>query len=542
MFSSPLSDILNEKNLERTGKRTSERSDAGVDGQKEKTLKRALTVGLFVIIGFAVAGFALAMFFFDNPRISPHSLYNAGVDVLGSLICAVLFFGCMAQLENATLHFICLIVLTSLSFYNNEWYWYLSGMAQFRTIYLILSVLTELMDLGLTYFFYRYVRQIMSFEGKVARWTDRAARFLLVPAVLLVLVNFFVPVCFRVDAEGVFHQEPLFRLTDLYMVLITLPTAYLVLRSAAPQRSKIVALSFIVIPVFHYAITEGAFGYSTQYGSVLVALIMMYCVLFNERSRKLAVIQTDLQTGTRIQASMLPHEFPPFPDRKEFDIYAEMDPAREVGGDFYDFFLIDEDHLGLVIADVSGKGIPGALFMMVSKVILESCAMLGKSAGETLIKTNEAICSNNQVEMFVTVWFGILEISTGKMTCANAGHEYPALKRADGSFELLKDRHGLVIGAMDGVAYKEYEIQLHPGDKLFVYTDGVPEATNAENKLFGTDRMIAALNEDGGADPQRLLLNVRRAVDRFVKEAEQFDDLTMLCIRYNGPAPSATEG
>ncbi len=244
-------------------------------------------------------------------------------------------------------------------------------------------------------------------------------------------------------------------------------------------------------------------------------------------------IGTELHMANRIQASMLPHEFPPFPDRKEFDIYASMDPAKEVGGDFYDFFLIDEDHLCLVIADVSGKGIPAALFMMISKVILQSCAMLGQSTAEILRKTNDALCSGNQVEMFVTVWLGILEISTGKITAANAGHEYPALMK-DGRFSLLKDKHGFVIGGMDGVRYKEYEIQLEPGDKLFVYTDGVPEATDASEAMFGTDRMLEALNEAPDAPPQEILKNVRSATDRFVKDAEQFDDLTMLCIEYHG--------
>ena len=245
-------------------------------------------------------------------------------------------------------------------------------------------------------------------------------------------------------------------------------------------------------------------------------------------------IGAELQLASRIQASMIPQVFPPFPDRHEFELFALMDPAKEVGGDFYDFFLIDDDHLCLVIADVSGKGIPGALFMMISEVILRSCAMLGRGAAEILTKTNEGICSNNQAGMFVTVWVGILELSTGKLTAANAGHEYPALKRADGSFELLKDKHGLVIGAMPGVRYREYELQLQPGDKLFVYTDGVPEATAADNSMFGKERMLAALNEDPAASPEQLLGHVRRAVDGFVKEAEQFDDLTMLCVEYKG--------
>ena len=245
-------------------------------------------------------------------------------------------------------------------------------------------------------------------------------------------------------------------------------------------------------------------------------------------------ITAELDMAGRIQNGSLPHRFPPFPDRHEFDLYASMDPARAVGGDFYDFFLVDDDHLCLVMADVSGKGIPAALFMMVSKAILQSGAIHGSTPAEILGKTNDAICSNNQEEMFVTVWLGILEISTGRIVAANAGHEYPALSK-NGTFTLMKDRHGLVIGALEGAKYRDYELTLSPGDKLFLYTDGVPEATDAQQQMFGTDRMLEALNGDPDASPEQVLENVRRAVDGFVQAAEQFDDLTMLCLEYRGP-------
>ena len=245
-------------------------------------------------------------------------------------------------------------------------------------------------------------------------------------------------------------------------------------------------------------------------------------------------ISTELSLATRIQLDSLPTVFPPFPDRHEFDIYASMEPAREVGGDFYDFFLIDDDHLYMAIADVSGKGIPAALFMMVSRIVLAHNARLGRSPGEILEETNTGLCDHNEEEMFVTVWVGILEISTGRLTAANAGHEYPVLKKPDGSFALLKDRHGLVLGAMEGSRYREYELILEPGTKLFLYTDGVPEATDAESRLFGSERMLAALNEDPEATPETVLKNVRRAVDGFVQDAEQFDDLTMMCLEYSG--------
>ena len=245
-------------------------------------------------------------------------------------------------------------------------------------------------------------------------------------------------------------------------------------------------------------------------------------------------IGTELALATNIQASMLPHIFPAFPERPEFDIYASMDPAKEVGGDFYDYFLIDDDHLCMVIADVSGKGVPAALFMMASKIIIQSTAKMGCSPADILTKTNAAICSNNEAGMFVTVWLGILELSTGKLTAANAGHEFPAIRRPDRPFELYKDRHGFVLGGMENVKYKPYELMLEPGSRLFLYTDGVAEATSEDNKLFGTDRMLDALNIQPDAAPEQLLKNVRTAVDGFVREAEQFDDLTMLCVEYIG--------
>jgi len=242
-------------------------------------------------------------------------------------------------------------------------------------------------------------------------------------------------------------------------------------------------------------------------------------------------IGAELELATKIQADMLPNMFPAFPERKEFDIYATMTPAKEVGGDFYDFFLIDDNHLGMVMADVSGKGVPAALFMMMSKILVNNFAIMGGSPAKVLEQTNAQICKNNDEEMFVTVWFGVLDIETGKVTAANAGHEYPIIKKANGEFELFKDKHGFVIGGMSGMRYKEYEFTLERGGTLFLYTDGVAEATNAENQLFGTERMLAALNAEPEADPKKLLENMKKSVDEFVGDAPQFDDLTMLGVK-----------
>lgn len=242
-------------------------------------------------------------------------------------------------------------------------------------------------------------------------------------------------------------------------------------------------------------------------------------------------IGAELNVATQIQASMLPCIFPAFPEKKEFDIYASMTPAKEVGGDFYDFFLVDENHLALVIADVSGKGVPAALFMVIAKTLLKNQAQMGKNPKEVLETVNNQLCENNEAEMFVTVWLGIYEISTHKLIAANAGHEYPCIRRKGGTFELYKDRHGFVVAGMENVKYREYELQLEEGDTLFVYTDGVAEATNGDNVLYGTDRMLAALNRAGDRSPEELLCAVKQDIDEFVGEAPQFDDITMLALK-----------
>ena len=219
-----------------------------------------------------------------------------------------------------------------------------------------------------------------------------------------------------------------------------------------------------------------------------------------------------------------------------------MIPAKEVGGDFYDFYLVDDHHLALAIADVSGKGIPAALFMAIAKSLMKNHAMEGMSPKEVLEKINRQICSNNPEEMFVTVWFGILDLRSGTLTAANAGHEYPVLKQPGGAFEMIKDKHGFVLGGMADVNYREYTLQLQPGAKLFLYTDGVPEATNASQELFGMERTVAAVNEAADRTPQQILQRVHESVDLFVGAEPQFDDQTLLCLEYRGAPAGEQDG
>jgi len=252
-------------------------------------------------------------------------------------------------------------------------------------------------------------------------------------------------------------------------------------------------------------------------------------------------MEEELKLAAAIQESALPRVFT-FA-KKNFELYALMDPARQVGGDFYDFFFIDQDRLALVIADVSGKGIPAALFMMRSKTAIKNLARTGHTPSELLMGVNNLLCEGNDAEMFVTVWIGIVDLRTGNVQCANAGHEYPMLMRKGEQYEVLKDRHGLVLAAMEDARFKQYEIQLSPGDRLFVYTDGVPEAINESEEQYGLERLAEQLNRDHSISQEQLLHNVRDDISRFAGSAEQFDDITMLGFNFFGPDdnPAITE-
>lgn len=308
--------------------------------------------------------------------------------------------------------------------------------------------------------------------------------------------------------------------------------------------NKRIAIAFWIYILLPIAAAVAQIFYSEAqfiiWATVISTIVMFIAMMkqtteeYKRQKVESARLDTELSMATRIQEDMLPNIFPAFPDRKEFDIYASMKPAKEVGGDFYNFFMIDDDTLCMIMADVSGKGVPAALFMMSSDILLQNYALMKKSPKAALEEVNRQICQNNREEMFVTVWLGILDIKTGKLTAVNAGHEKPAIKMPGGSFELFRDKHGMMVGYLDSVKYREYELTLEKGSKLFLYTDGVPEATAADETMFGDDRLTEALRSAENGTPEDILHAVDRAVNDFVKDAPQFDDVTMLCLEYKG--------
>ncbi|MGN0484348.1 MAG: SpoIIE family protein phosphatase [Lachnospiraceae bacterium] len=243
-------------------------------------------------------------------------------------------------------------------------------------------------------------------------------------------------------------------------------------------------------------------------------------------------IGTELALATKIQADMLPCIFPAFPERKEFTVYATMNPAKEVGGDFYDFFMVDDRHLAVVMADVSGKGVPAALFMVIGKTLIKDHTRAEESLGLVFSDVNNLLCDANSEGLFITAFEGVLDLVTGEFCYVNAGHEVPYICKKGETFEPYKVKPGFVLAGMEDMKYKAGSVQFEVGDKIFLYTDGVPEATNAANELYGSERLYQVLNQNREKTPEELLPAVKNDVDKFVGDAPQFDDLTMLCLEY----------
>lgn len=247
-----------------------------------------------------------------------------------------------------------------------------------------------------------------------------------------------------------------------------------------------------------------------------------------------ARIDKEQEFARKIQHAALPSVFPPYPKREDFSIYASMDAAKEVGGDFYDFYMLGEDKLAFLVADVSGKGIPAAMFMMTAKTLIKGFAETGLEVNEVFTQSNAKLCEGNEADMFVTAWMGILDLKTGVLSYANAGHNPPALRSRDGDYAFVRSRPNLILAGMDGVQYRKHELQLRPGDELYLYTDGVTEAQNLSNELFGEQRLLSSLNEAKGMSVEEICKKVKADVDIFAGAADQFDDITMLSIKWNG--------
>lgn len=504
---------------------------------KVRNKKWYLPTLFYLLIFLMLLGCVLSM---TRPMdaLPDKNAFYVGTDVLGIAICVALFKGCMTGRESngdMTFLFASLIFSNGALLFFDECSTLFEGIPELRGLNLATNICKFFFLPLLIYFFWRYVRFAAELDSYLKPWLIKFFQFAIIPIAALNLLNIVFPVYFRIDDEGFTNIEKLCIIPLAYALIAAIAILIGLARSKISKSHKTVIRMFFGVPLIC-----SIFALSL-YGATLFSVVLLYVVIYTEKSNTLAATQNELSTAANIQLSSLPRRFPKKP---EFALFASMDPAKEVGGDFYDFFFIDNDHLALVAADVSGKGAPAALFMMRSKTIIKSLASSGMSPAKVLSEANSAIMESNDEDMFVTVWLGILEISTGILSYADAAHEKPLVQR-NGEWELLsKPYTGFALGTIDSDEieemppenqYVDVQIKLSPGDVIMEYTDGVTEATNAKNQLFGEGRLLEAVRSATSDEPKELLPFIRSRIDEFVGEAPQFDDLTMIGLRYNGP-------
>ena len=510
-------------------------------GYLDKKSKRLAIITSFIYLGM-VALLGQGLWLRGTQNLPGVYVLNVGMEIIAILMGYMLFISCMVDVQKSGTDLRWFIYLLNVSMYwafTDAGSWLLDGVAKLRILNIADNTILFLCTPLSAYCFWKYLTGLVSVNRKFEKRMDKLLGYIVLIAVALRVVNLFNGMYFTVDAAGVYQRGPLYPLSMLSSVLVLVAVASVAVAERKQlQTHQIVAVVLYILAPFAAAVlTVLVYGLSVASSVIMLILLLMYCVLNISQGKERAIADRDLAVASAIQKNVLPKIFPYLPERKEFDIYATMTPTKEVGGDFYDFFMIDDDHIAIVIADVSGKGMPAALFMMVARTLIKNQtqgATFDKDPREILAQVNNQLCEGNEMELFVTAWLGIVTLSTGELKYASAGHEYPAFSKGGRNFFILKERNSPPLATMEGLKFNGGEVELQEGDVIYVYTDGVTEATDSEKELFGLDRMLDALNTDVNADPKQIDTNVRTAIDAFVKDAPQFDDITMLTFRYNG--------
>lgn len=360
-------------------------------------------------------------------------------------------------------------------------------------------------------------------------------RYFLIVGEIVLIISQFTNLYYYFDENNYYNRGSGFILCYIFPLIALIIQCLIVLKYEKKSKKRILIplILFTVLPIIASIIQIFTYGVSlTNITSVGVVVLLYFStiydasILIKENER----IENELQIASEIQINECPNDFPAFPDRKEFDIYATMVPAKEVGGDFYDYYMIDDNHLAVIMADVSGKGVPAALNMVKAKILLKGIALYTNNPAKVLDLLNDGFIDNNKFDMFVTVWLGILEISSGKLKFANAGHEDIIIYKEKTGYSLYETKHGVPIGAVSDYEYKNNEILLDKGDKVFLYTDGVVDLLNIENEQYGINNLLKVLNKKNNKSAQEIIESVKLDLDNYSKYCDQFDDITMLCL------------
>jgi len=476
----------------------------------------------------------------DLESLPQTSVINITLDVAGMLVGLVVLICCTIDEKKSNYevyYFTLLLVINSIILFVDEVSWIIDRNPELRIVAIIDNTIYYILAPILALLFIYYVTDIVKEKNTLLASIRKLFSILLILDIAAVLLNLVVPVFFTVDIDGVYGRTPFYFLAYLYPFASLIACMIILIRhkNEFDKYQKVALYTYVVIPFAAGIFSMLVYGIVIMHPIIMLMILCVYCMFNVTNGQEMSRMQHDIKLAAKIQEDALPKKFPAFPDRNEFELYASMVPAKNIGGDFYDYFMIDEDHVAFLIADVSGKGVSAALFMMLAKALIRgNTTSWIDSPSDVLAKVNEQLCEKNDEMLFVTVWLGILTISTGVLTYANAGHENPTIYRAGGGFRYRKEKHSPPIGIIEDVSFENIEVKLSKGDMIFVYTDGITEARNINKEFYGDKRLLEALNKETSVSVDKIVKNVSDSINGFVSSSAQFDDITMLIFKYNG--------
>ena len=507
------------------------------------TMKKKARESIIVAVMLAVfAAVTCLVFHYKLDSLGRIEVIQVAMDFFGMSLGIILFIICIKrkkEKDHLSFRFLILELVVFFCIAFDAADWVAMGHVEIRPLCIFLETMLYTCTPLISYEFLRYVLAYLGVD-KEKRYLNviRIMTVALMVCFVIRVINLFYPLYFYYDAAAVYHRHTLYPLSNVYAYSVALITfiVMVIRRKSLKPYQFLVLTGFILAPLFALIVTVLFLGLTPGGCAMMAALTSMYLVLNVEKSRERFVVESELSVATKIQTAMLPNLFPEVIDTKEYDLFASMNPAREVGGDFYDFFMLDENHLAFLIADVSDKGMGAALFMAVSKAMIKMRSQAGGSPGKVLSDVNDRLAKDNDLGMFVTVWLGYLDLQTGHVVACNAGHDYPALYLKEDAlgdpsgYTVKETDHGSAVGLLPGMDFPEIEFTMTPGDRLFLYTDGVNEAQGRSGEQFDFDRLLITLNGLKNETSETICHAVKNAVDAFVGSDPQFDDMTMMSL------------
>ena len=493
-------------------------------------------VGFVLVCILAVLGLVLQLKRgFDG--MDPTWTFSTGIEVVGIFICAIIYYSCMNgdnHSDDKLIVFISMLVPTAFALFLDLVAWLVQSNPDTILINTLSNAILHIFYYVIGYLFWVYVYKVLKYHSKLIEATNIVFSFLIMFAVLVCVADIFFPIYFTVDAAGEYRRAPLYILRPFVYLVLFPAYMELCIRSKQPIKTKVIVSTVLFLPLLAEILTFMKFGISTKPGAIMLAIIINFGVVISDRGKAYVKTKNELDIASKIQVALLPSIFPPYPERKDFEIYALSEPAREVGGDFYDFFMIDDRHFAILIADVSDKGMGAALFMTISKILIKTRAQMGGTPSEIVSFVDKRITEENTTGMFVTLWFAIVDLETGHVDACNAGHDYPAIMKSGEDFVIEKTPHGPPVGFIPGMEFPMISFDMQAGDRIFLYTDGIIDAKKSNSSRFGTEGMLKVLNSNKEASNEDLVVAVRNAANEFAGNEPQFDDMTMLSFTYLG--------